>query len=296
MEDFQRLLGVVAATLNKPADEVAEAAKSEEGIATLTDSFKVYRKTQYDAGHKASEKAIKSTVEAALRKRGAADASFDELDAALDAVEASVRDKAGKSLTSEELLKQKPVIDALNAKDRERETAVQLAKTEAEQAVTKDREAFQKEQQSVKVENAARKAISTLNPNLHTDPAKAERQLNRLIADIKAGEYEVDATGNIRPVDEKGAYLTNEHGHPVVFDEHVRSIVTAEFDLPVSTPRDSPGLTPEQIAAGQGQKGYEHFKGKRPETEAEVLAIRADQTIPLEARKEVAAEWEARPK
>lgn len=294
MEDFQRLLGVVAATLNKPATEVAEAAKSEEGVAALTESFKTYRKEQYDSGHKAAKKESTTVVEAALRKRGAPNATFAELDEALDALETSARDKAGKALTPEELLRQKPVVDALNAKDREREVAVQTAKTEAEQQVAKDRLAFQKEQATAKVEDAARKAIKALDPNLHSDPAKAERQLNRLIADIKAGEYEVDEKGNIRPVDAKGEYLKNDHGHPVAFDEHVRGIVTAEFDLPAATQRDSPGLTPEQIAAGQNAVVFKEYKGAAPKTEEEYIQLANDPTLTTPALQELQAHWKTK--
>ncbi|MGI4864155.1 MAG: hypothetical protein ACRYFZ_09560 [Janthinobacterium lividum] len=292
MTELEKLLGVVAPILNKSADEIAEVLKSDEGTAALTQSFKDYRKSQYDDGHKAAGKSIKGQVEAALRKRGAADASFDELDTALDTLETAAREKSGKTLTAEELLKQKPVIDALNAKDRERETAVAQATTTAQEAVKADRDAFRKEQADTKVEAAARKLIAELNPNLPTtDPAKQTNLINRLVAEIKQGKYEVDEAGAVRPLGEDGTYEKNGHGHPVEFAEKVRGVVTSLYDLPVANPREIPQAG--NPAGNPGQFEFKHYKGAVPKTAEEITALRSDQTIPLDARKELKAYGEA---
>ncbi|OGX80827.1 hypothetical protein BEN47_06105 [Hymenobacter lapidarius] len=294
MEDFQRLLSVVAATLNKPADEVAEAAKSDEGIATLTDTFKAYRKAQYDAGHKASKKEATSTVEAALRKRGAADASFDDLDSALDALETSARQKAGQALSDDDALRLPVVKAALTKAENEKMLAISTASKDAETKLQAQIDSFRKEQQDAKVAQAAEAHLAELNPNFNADPVKAARQKARVIAEIKNGKYELGEDGTIKPLQQDGVYLPNAHGHPVSFADYVRSAVEESgFDLPVSQPRQSASLTPEQVAAGQGAAVLTHFKGALPKSEQEYITLANDPNLPADALTELRGYWQA---
>lgn len=292
MDEFKRLLGVVALTLNKSEAEVEEAVKSDEAVAQLTADFKAYRKTQFDDGVKAAEKKTKSTVEAALRKRGADIDSFDQLDAALDQLETTAREKAGQKLTDEDVQKHPSVVKLLNAKDREKEQAVAQARTEAEKAVEEKVQAFRQEQTAAKVQAAAEAKIRELNPVLSQDATRAANQVKALVKEIQAGKYEVTESGDILPLDDNGQYRKNELGHTVKFDEVVRGLVTSYYDLPVSSPKDSPGIKPQDVTRDQSGAQFTHFKGQAPKTKEEYINLANDPTLKPEALKEVQTYWQ----
>jgi hypothetical protein len=270
MEDqFKRLVGQVARALNISAETVADYAESDETIKSLSQAFKTNRETLDTAGYQRAEGKIKQDVEKALKTRGVEAPSFDKLNEGLDQLETVAASKGGTALTEEEA-RNNPVVKKLLADaHNEKLQAVTQAKKDAETELESKRTAFAKEQQDAKIEAQARTLIAELDPNLNPDSAKAQRQIARLVADIKSGSYKQEADGTLSPIDAEGKYLDNGAGGSKSFAEHVREVVTSEYDLPASQPRAIP-------AAGQpASQGVNIIKTKE-DFDAEVIKNASD--------------------
>jgi hypothetical protein len=251
-EKFKRLAGQIARALNVSEQTVADYAESEEAIKGLGTAFKDFRaKVDTDGYNRANER-IKRDVEKALRAKGVENPDLDRLDESLDQLATVASAKNPQTLSEEDLKKLPAVKKLLTEAENEKMLAVSEAGKKAEEQLKTDRENFAKEQQGAKVEAQARKLIAELNPNLNPDSAKAERQVSRLLADLKAGQYKQEADGSLAPVDADGKYLGNGAGGNKSFAELVRETVTAEYDLPASTAKDSPGVTAGDVARTDG--------------------------------------------
>jgi hypothetical protein len=252
-ENFKRLAGQIARALNLSEQTVADYAESEESIKELGKAFKDNRTKIDESAYSRANERIKRDVEKALKERGVEAPDFEKLDEGLDAIATVAASKAGSTLSDEDALKLPAVKAALTAAHNEKATAVSQALKDAEGKLSADRAAFQKEQQDAKVEGQARALITELNPNLNPDGAKAQRQIARLVADIKNGHYKQEADGTLTPIDAEGKYLDNGAGGSKSFAEHVREVVTGEYDLPTAQQRDH--VPTGQVATGGAYAG-----------------------------------------
>jgi hypothetical protein len=246
-ENFKRLAGQVARALNLSEQTVADYAESEESIKELAKAFKENRTKIDDTAAARVSARIKGEVEKALKDKGVEAPDFDKLSDGLDAVAAKAATTGGSTLSDEDALNLPAVKRRITELENEKMRVATDAKEAAKSELQKERQAFLKEQQDAKVEAAARAAIAELNPNLNPDSAKAQKQTARLVADIKSGNYKVEADGTLAPVDAEGKYLDNGAGGSKSFSEYVRDVVTSEYDLPAAQKRDAPGHgTPAQ--------------------------------------------------
>ncbi|GAB2866019.1 hypothetical protein [Hymenobacter ruber] len=297
MEDqFKRLVGQVARALNIPAETVADYAESDEAIKGLSKAFKDNRETLDTAGYQRAEGKIKQDVEKALKTRGVEAPSFDKLSEGLDQLETVAASRSGNTLTEDQARENPIVKKLLTDAHNEKLLAVAQAGKDAETALEAKRTAFLKEQEDAQLETQARRYITEeLNPNLNTDPAKAKKQVDRMVAEILAHPRKKEADGSFAPIDASGKLLDNGAGGSKSFTEFMRDVVTTDFgfDLPEAKKRDHvPNGTPAPGTPGKFE--FKEYKGAPPTTEAEVLAIRADQRLPLAQRQEVKAYWEGR--
>ena len=242
-ENFKRLAGQIARALNLSEQTVADYAESDDAIKGLGTAFKDFRTKVDTDGYQRGEERLSRKFEKALKAKGIEAPDLDKLDEALDTIAASGSGKGLDQLSAEEIAKLPQVKKLLTDAENAKMLAVSEAGKKAEEQLKTDRENFAKEQLHAKVETQARKIITDLNPNLNPDSAKAERQVSRLLADLKAGGYKVEADGTLAPIDADGKYLGNGAGGNKSFAELVRETVTAEYDLPVSKEKDAPGNT-----------------------------------------------------
>lgn len=242
-ENFKRLAGQIARALNVSEQTVADYAESDDAIKGLGTAFKDFRTKVDTDGYQRGEERLSRKFEKALKAKGIEAPDLDKLDEALDTIAASGSGKGLDQLSAEEVAKLPQVKKLLTEAENAKMLAVSEAGKKAEEQLKTDRENFAKEQLDAKVEAQARKLIADLNPNLNPDSAKAERQVSRLLTDLKNGSYKVEADGTLSPVDATGKYLENDaHGNKS-FAELVRETVTAEYDLPVSKEKNAPGNT-----------------------------------------------------
>lgn len=240
-ENFKRLAGQVARALNLSEQTVADYAESEESLKELAKAFKDNRTKIDDTAAARVSARIKGEVEKALKDKGVEAPDFEKLSEGLEAIATKAAATGGSTLSDEDALQLPAVRRRITELENEKMRVATDAKETAKAELQKERQAFLKEQQDAKVEAAARAAIAELNPNLNPDSAKAQKQTARLVADIKAGTYKLEADGTILPVDAEGKYLDNGAGGSKSFAEHVREVVTSEYDLPVAAKRDAPG-------------------------------------------------------
>lgn len=294
-ENLKRLAGQVARFLGLPETTVADYAESDDAIKGLGTAFKDVRTKLDTDGYQRGEERLSRKVEKAFKAKGIEAPDLDKLDDALDQLTASGSGKGLDQLSAEEIAKLPQVKKLLTDAENSKLLAVSEAGRQAEEKLKVDRENFAKEQLHAKVEEQGRKLIAQLNPNLNPDSAKAERQVSRLLSDLKSGNYKLESDGTLAPVDAEGKYLENAaHGNKT-FAELVRETVTAEYDLPMSSPKDSPGVKPGEIADKPLGFVFKEFKGTAPKTKEEYISLANDTTLPAAALKEVQAYWSAKP-
>jgi hypothetical protein len=251
-ENFKRLAGQIARALNLSEQTIADYAESDDAIKGLGTAFKDFRTKVDTDGYQRGEERLSRKFEKALKAKGIESPDLDKLDDALDAIAASGSGKGLDQLSADEIAKLPQVKKLLTDAENAKMLAVSEAGKKAEEQLKTDRENFAREQQNAKVEAQARKIIADLNPNLNPDSAKAERQVSRLLADLKAGQYKLEADGTLAPIDADGKYLGNGAGGNKSFAELVRETVTAEYDLPESKAKDSPGVTAADVSRTDG--------------------------------------------
>lgn len=293
MEDqLKRLVGFVARSLKKTEDEVAEAISSDEAVRGLSQDFADHIQTVDTNAYKRAELKIKKTTEQILAAKGLKDVSFDKLGEALDVLEQQAREKGGTALSEEEIMRLPAVVKLKNTHATEKEQIATAAKLEERNALATERQQFQQQQQAVIVRAAAEAKVRELNPNLGDNPTIAANRFEELVDKIVSGNYKVEGQQIIPLKPGTDEYLTDEKtGHTIKFEDTVRGTVTRLYELPVATDRQSPGLTPEQVAAANRGTNFTHFKGKAPKTEQEYVTLANDPNLPPAALKEVQAYW-----
>jgi hypothetical protein len=274
-ENFKRLAGQIARALNLSEQTVADYAESDDAIKGLGTAFKDFRTKVDTDGYQRGEERLSRKFEKALKAKGIEAPDLDKLDEALDAIAASGSGKGLDQLSPEEVAKLPQVKKLLTDAENAKMLAVSEAGKKAEEQLKTDRENFAKEQLHAKVEAQARKIITDLNPNLNPDSAKAERQVSRLLADLKAGGYKLEADGTLAPIDADGKYLGNGAGGNKSFAELVRETVTAEFDLPASTEKQNAGNQQQHVAGADTRpiKTKEEYEAAYIKNQADGAAL-----------------------
>lgn len=255
-EQFKRLAGQVARFLSQSEETVAGYAESDDATKALATAFKEHRTKIDTDAYQRGEAKTHAKYEKSLKARGATAPSSENIEESLDEVVTTAASQSGSTLTDEQVLALPLVRRKFTDLENEKLRVVAAAKEAAEAGLKAERTAFTKEKADAKIEGQARKLIERLNPNLNTDDAqKIERKIKRLVDEVKAGHFKEEKDGSFSPVDEQGKYLESGAGIQS-FDEYVREVVTTEYDLPASQPRQTAQLTPEQLAAGRTADTY----------------------------------------
>lgn len=293
MTELEKAIAIISAASGAEATVVAEQLTSDEApTAAATRLFEVKFNEQRDQGDQRATKKTRTEVEKALKDAGVTDAKFSDLPAAIQALKASAAAEAGKGITPEQALAH----DAVKAKFNELTASIDQKVTAAR---AEERTAFEKERTDFEAGKlASRKAVlvdeqlTTLNPLLG-EPTKAVGRRAELV-DRLSKLPTVEVNNELFEADANGEIKRNALGNPVKYADMVRRETERLYDLPVSSPKESPSVKQEEVANKSATDfTFKEFKGEAPKDEDAVLAIRNDQSIPLAARQEVAAYWEA---
>lgn len=285
---------MISAASGADATAVTERLESDATAeAIATEFFEPKYKAQRDQGHKIATDKTRKAVETALKAAGVDDASFDALPAAIEALQSKAAAANPAALTPEQAMKLPAVVQALNAQKLATDTAVSDAVKATRAELETERQQFAQQRTSAAVRAAAEAEIARLNPNF--TPGKEAAQRERLVKELLSeGNFQLDEAGGIQLVDTDGNVLPGKLGNGVAkFADLVRERAEDVYGLPVSTPRDTAGLTQAEIDAAKPKNELKHFKGEVPKTEAEYLTLANDRSLPLEARTELRQAYEA---
>lgn len=298
MEALEKAIAMISAASGADTAAVAERLESDATAESIaTEFFEPKYKAQRDQGHKIATDKTRKAVETALKAAGVEDASFDALPAALETLQGKAAAANPAALTPEQLLKQKPVVDALNAERLKIDTAVADAEKRVRGELETERQAFERQRTEVGARTYVKGLLKELNPNY--TPGKEAAQEERLVREIlNEGNFKLDDKGEPQLVDADGGLLPGKLGSFVKVADFVREKAEEVHGLPLSTPRQSADLTPEQqaaaLAAEQGKGGFKHFTGAAPATEEEYLKLANDPAQKPEAVQELRAFWKTK--
>lgn len=291
MTELEKATAILSAALGVDASDVAETLKSDTAVDALSAQIDSKYTDQRKQGNQQAISKTRRDVERAFKNAGVADASFDNLPAAIEALQAQAEPADAKTLTDEQALRLPAVVKALNTLKTEKEQAVEKAREEERTALNGQIQEFNAKQVHAKVRAEAEQLVAQLNPNFSTDPARAAKQRQKLIDDVIAqGGYQLDEQGTVQLVDADGNLLPGKMGNPAKLSDRVREYADELYGLPASSPKDSANIRPEDVTPGQ-PAGFTHFKGEAPKTEAEYVTLANDPNLSTEALKEVQGYW-----
>ncbi|GAB3303639.1 hypothetical protein [Hymenobacter tenuis] len=278
----EKLIGILAAAAGVVETEVAELIKTAEGVDTLSDHLEAKISKVRDDADKRATKKTRTEVEKALKSAGIADASFADLPAAIEALQTQASTTATKDLSDDQLLKHPSVVKELNKLRSAQEQAIESARQEERQKLEAQRQAFTKQQTDAKVRQEVERFITEYDPNFSPDPARAARQREKLVNDLVAqGGYQLSEDGtSVQLIDADGNLLTGKMNNPVKLADRVREYAEDLYGLPLSTDRQSPGLTPTDAATAT-RSTYTGPKTQQELDEAILKANTAQERIAL---------------
>lgn len=294
--DETKVLGLLAAASGVAEAEVTDLVATDEGLATLQTAITSKLKGIKD---EADGRALK-LVTTAFKQAGVDDAVFEKgrefkvnLAAAVEALNTKAAEKGSETLTPEQALAHPAVKQKLNEITTSIDQRVEAGRQQEREALKTERENFAREKLAGTVSEKAATILDTLQPIFNEKPEKAATQRANLLASIVSGKF-IEVNGEIFPADANGEVLKDASMNAVKLSDLVRKQTEALYDLPLSTPKASPAPRQSEVAATpQGDASFKEYKGPAPKNEADVLAIRNDQSLSLAARNEVKAFWEA---
>lgn len=311
MEFVDQLVSFVAATSGMKQEEVAALVKKADGsintdgvdvFAQATKAYKAKLAKIAEEGTSATE-AAKTTahnaglrngaekVEKAVRERLKIESelSGDDLLKAVEGKLASV--KKGEDLT-QEMVEASPFYI----------TGVNTAKATAEAAATKAKEELDTYKKEVEerelyssVLGMSQPMIDELNLDFSEDASRAKNQRDIINDRLKGYKYQTEkgADGNLKItgiLDADGKLAKDEHGNPLTHQELVKRIGTGLLDIRKGEKRsgDVPPGAKDKPGDAKGK-----WTKPLPTKESEYLNLASDQSIPLEERLDLTAQWEA---
>lgn len=249
--------GVLAKALNLPVAEIS-SLYNEEGVLN-DDAVDVILNKQTESVQKARDKAKVERDEQYKRGQREKGTEYEKLlkDAGVelgdakgaDAVEILTKHIESKAVPSD--LKEDQVKNSELYRKMEKTFQAQLTEKEKlhtdyiAQRDTKE----QRDNTLMDVRSKAKGILDSLKPNLPTDPTKAANQVRFLMSDIEGYSFERDEDDYII-LDKDGTRVEGLNGHPLKFNDFVKSKAEAIFDFQVSDPKSAAGDVTKGTAKG----------------------------------------------
>ncbi len=286
----EKVIGILAAAAGVAPSLAAELATTDEGIAEL--QTKVTAKLA-DVKKNASARGLKIATDA-LVAAGAEATVFedgrefkDNVAAAVEAIKGAAAASSANTLTDEQVLKLPAVVQLKNELLLDTDRKVKAAETAANEALKKDREAFQKDQVLVGVRSWAEKQVDELRPVFNPDPKVAANQRKDLIEKIvNAGTYRPEGAGYVL-IDAQGEILKDAMQNVLKPEARARELAENFYGLAVSTHKDSANITQKDADGNKSGFQFKEFKGTPPKNDEEYLNLANDTSLSTAALKEL---------
>lgn len=246
-------LGYLSKTLNLDAEQLADLLyqKSDDGNLTdeLTDNalqallamdaervqkIKPDTKAIFDNGYKKAQSEVAESWEGLLRQKFGVDADKQLRGEALaDAIKAAMTTEGIKP----DKIKTAPEYLALEVAMKK---AIEDQKNEYENRIKNLESGFTREKTWAEVSAHIREAVTSLNPVLPADQAKANRLLDLFLQEFKGYEYQRDEQGGYLPLRD-GQRVEDAHGYARKLSDLVKERAEQMFDFREQQPAGNAG-------------------------------------------------------
>lgn len=246
------LVEYVSKALNIPKDGVAAliynadgTELNEDALSVLMDKQKVFVKkwkddtSKFDQGYNKAKAETLKEFEKTLREKFEIDSDKSGLELIEEYVD-GIRSKAGsKDVTDDDVKKHKLFLDTIAENKRQLKAATDTANAEVE----KLKATYAQEKTFANVTTKALEILEGKKPILSQDPAKAARQKQLLLNELKQFSFEVQGEGeDARIVVLKdGKVHENKLGHAIEFDELVNTTSDLYYDFEAADDRSAAG-------------------------------------------------------
>jgi hypothetical protein len=109
-----------------------------------------------------------------------------------------------------------------------------------------------------RVKADARSRFHSLNPVLSKDPKRAANQETEFLRKLESYDYQLQPDGN-HVIIKDGKRLENDNMNPVLFDELVKDLTLAFFDVQTQDQKGNSGVTKTTVSTTVGFKDKEEF-------------------------------------
>jgi hypothetical protein len=288
----QFVIGFLAKTLNKSADEVSslliiKGADDKEvlnkdalsrfldldksRISAIETAAKTDEKATYDKGYKKAQAETMSKFEQDIKEKY----SITEDKKGLELVDAIINSKvSGAELEDEKVIRSKRYLDDLNKLKQEKEAAIK-----AEQKKYQDRETELVEKETFGI--VSKHAFTLLDKLGALWPEEEELAnnwkgiFNERISPSSGYKFEVKEDGKtiivLKKEGDEYKTLLDEHKHPVSFEKFIEKTAGSIIKFKQGDKKEGTGNSNDE--SGTGDKGY---KGPKPKDEAEYQKMIAE--------------------
>lgn len=291
-KDF--LTGVLSKTLNIDTQEVASLFNedgtikdSAEQIILDWDAARVKelksteKKTAFDDGYKKANSEVLAKFENDFKTKTGYKSEKKGLDLILEY--ASSKQSADGGIT-EDAVKRHPLYLSLQ---EEKENAVKEALTQGEEKLNQFQTEIKKKETFNAVAQKALEIFHSAKPVLSSDPVKAKKQEELFIKELKAFDYEIQ-DGERIVILKDGKVYENKQGHPLKFDDLVKTTANDYFDFHAADKKQNAGN-----GGGQGGNGGGTFKFELPKNDEEYAKAVTDTSKSIEERNAIDAAYQA---
>jgi hypothetical protein len=183
----------------------------------------------------------------------------------------------GAKTSSEDIMKHPDVVKLINRHGKE---IKDLKKTHADELKAKD-DAINYSAFMADINSLALKEFHGLNPILSEDPVKAKNQESLFLEKVAKVKYRKDGDVPI-VLKSDGTNMTDEHGHPVSFQDFVKATAETIFDFKVAEGRSSPGNGDSDRG-----KGTQSKKVRTPKNMDDYISMMQDNSLTAKERIEI---------
>jgi len=250
-----------------------DAARVKELKSTTT-------KTAFDDGYKKANSEVLAKFENDFKTKTGYKSDKKGLDLILEYA-GSIQTKDGA--ITEDAIKKHPLYLSLQ---EEKETAVKDALTQGEEKLNQFQTEIKKKETFNSVAQKALEIFHSAKPVLSSDPIKAKKQEELFLRELKAFDYELQ--GERIVVLKEGKVYENQNGHPLKFDDLVKTTANDYFDFHAADKKQNAGN-----GGNQGDNKKTTFTFDVPKDAAEYAKAISDPNKSLEERQAIDAAFQA---
>jgi hypothetical protein len=230
--------------------------KDTDRIAKIKTDSENQQKRAFKEGAEKLEKAIKDKYEVESDLIGVE--LFDHI---IETRLADVKNPEGDIMKNPDVIK----LISQHAKEKKQWDKELQVKLEAKEKEISDAILFKE------IESIGLAEFDKLRPILPTDPLKAQRQKNDLlVSELKKYKYQKDGESPV-VLKQDGTTLMDEHGYPVTFSNHIKTIAEKSFEFKTAEDRSSSGNNNQTSGTGS--------KVRKPKDKDDYVLMMRDNTL-----------------